>query len=215
MVEAMILISESAYKQLLNSEKKYLELLKKQSVDESSTIDKQHTCTCTEKSKEKGKSCSCNDQFGEGIEVCGSSLACKEDKGDSEANQTLIADKIPFQNQFKTNKEFFSDLVNQSWYKRSPQRSREIAETIFYSSGLLIGKDNSLHFEGSRIDGSNIYNIIRNEVTKGKKYIPGKIIIDRILERSNFKVTVKQRKPREKKVLTEDYEPPEHWYRVL
>lgn len=197
MVEAMILISESAYKQLLHSQTKYLELINEKSSSNS------------ENSKDNEKVCKCNDQFGEGILNC----ECKNDSK-SEENLPIPTSNIPNSVGFKTSSEFFSDLVKQSWYKRSPRKARELAEILFYSSGLLIGKDNTLHFEGSTIHGSNIYEIIRNEITKGKKYIPGKILIERILEKSNYKLSVKQRKPREKPIETEE-DLDDDWYQVL
>ncbi len=203
MVEAKILISENAYKELLHCQEKYLELVKISGNGEKANNE----------AKGKESECQCHDQFGHGLDT-GANCECSEGKNQNKLKQ--ISSK-PHSSQnintFKTSSDFFSDLSKQYWYKRSPRKYRAVAEIIFYSSGILIGKDNSLHFEGSKIDDSNIYDIIRNEVNNGKSYVPGKIVVDRILEKTGLSFKRKMKPKRDTQQEKEHL--PENWYELL
>ncbi len=203
MVEAMILISESAYKQLLNCQKKYLELIQHESVPDRNI---------QLLNKDKDGECHCEDQYGEGLDTSANCECTKGKDGVEISHGSLIVNnktKIP---SFKTSSQYFSDLVRQNWYKRSPRKIRAVAEAIFYSPGVLIGTDNTLHFEGSKIEDSNILDIIRNKVNGGKSYIPGKIIVDRMLEKSSLHFKMKSQ-PKEKTQKKENV--PKDWYELL
>lgn len=217
MVEAMILIAESAYKELLHCQKQYLELTQKKSKNSNDaieslpkTLDKKSECLCNGQSGEKKSECLCKDQFGEGFPEFGSNCNCTKKTSESKSEKSTSEKLLPIST-FKTSSEFFSELANQTGFKRSPQKYRAVAEIIFFAPGIMIGTDNVIHFQGAKIDGSNIYDVIRNEVNGGKRYIPGKVVIDRILEKSNIFFT-KQRRKRGK---IENEEDCDEWYRLL
>lgn len=208
MVEAMILITESAYKELLHCQRKYFELLKNEPISE---VNKSQNMHKEIRDKECGSDCNCQDQFGKGLE--GASCECK-DPNQSETQKNLIYEPV---DSFKKSTEFFSELIGQNWFKRSPRKYRKVAETIFFSPGVMIGKDNVLHYQGARIHGSNIFDIVRNEANGCRTFYPGKIVIDRVLEKTNIQFKTKK----EKKVIestniqlkrNEENEP---WYEVL
>lgn len=210
-MEAMILISESAYKELLHSHKKYLELKKN---------DKHDNNTHNETDKES-ETCECKDQLGDGeIRDSGeTNCECKKTdanyKPDENPNPELWKSHI---NNFKSSADFFKELSQFSWFKRNPRKVRKIAEILFFSPSIVIGIDDSLHFEGVKIDTSNIYDIIKNEVLHLKKFVPGQIVVQRILENHDLKPQSRRKRiPKDSLEKQSDPEPEKlskDWYLI-
>lgn len=205
MVEAMILITESAYKELLHCKNKYFEMLKKGPIPETNEKESQKQI------KQKESDCHCQDQFGEGLDS--ESCDCKTSPTYIEEPRVLVPYKAKTET-YQSSSEFFSSLMSQAWFKRSPRKYRKVAETIFFSPGVMIGHDNVLHYEGEKIVDSNIFDIIRYEANGRKTFYPGKIVMDRLFKKSpNLQINEKKQKRNEIKQKRETMNYP--WYEVL